>query len=62
MQHLENNNLVAVYARLSVEDGEQSTSIDNQIEKIKNYCNENNLIIKKIYTDDGYSGSTFLEV
>ncbi len=59
MQHLENNNLVAVYARLSVEDGEQSTSIDNQIEIIKNYCNENNLIIKKIYSDDGYSGSTF---
>lgn len=59
MQHLENNILVAVYARISVDDGEQTTSIDNQIEIIKNYCNENNLIIKRIYADEGYSGSNF---
>ncbi len=52
---------VAVYARLSQEDGldDTSKSITNQIELAKEYCNNHNLTIKEIYQDDGYSGSNF---
>lgn len=52
---------VAVYARLSSADRNQteSESILNQIELAKDYCNKHGLRIKKIYTDDGFTGSNF---
>ena len=54
-------NKVAVYVRLSQEDGldDTSQSIINQIELAKEYCNNNGLLIKEIYKDDGYTGSNF---
>ena len=50
-----------IYARLSQEDGYDSTSvsIENQISICKDYANENGLIITKILYDDGYSGTNF---
>lgn len=56
-------NVVAIYARLSREDEEKidgckdSRSIENQIKVLSNYAKENNMIIYKIYYDDGYTGS-----
>ena len=58
-----NNNSfkVAIYARLSQQDKftKESESIKNQIELAKIYCIKNNLTIKEIYIDDGYTGSNF---
>ena len=58
-----NNNSfkVAIYARLSQQDKftKESESITNQIELAKIYCIKNNLTIKEIYIDDGYTGSNF---
>ena len=59
MKELMNNKSVAAYARISNEDGYQVTSIENQVELITNYCNEHNLILKKIYKDDGFTGTNF---
>ena len=54
-------NKVAIYARLSNEDGidDVSHSIQNQIELAKDYCNKHQFVIAKIYQDDGFSGSSF---
>lgn len=57
--YLINNKKVAAYIRLSHDDPIQQTSIDNQIEIITAYCNQNNLVLVNIYTDDGYTGTTF---
>lgn len=48
------------YLRLSIEDGDdkESVSIGNQRKIIEQYAKENNIIITKIYIDDGYSGYT----
>jgi len=50
-----------IYARLSQEDGYDSTSvsIENQISICKDYANEHGLIITKILYDDGFSGTNF---
>ena len=53
--YLTNNKKVAAYIRLSSEDEIQQTSIDNQIEIITAYCNQNNLVLVDIYMDDGYT-------
>ena len=52
---------VAIYARLSQQDKftKESESIKNQIELAKIYCIRNELTIKEIYIDDGYTGSNF---
>ncbi|MFE4029469.1 recombinase family protein [Priestia sp. YIM B13551] len=41
----------AIYARVSTEFDSQKTSIDNQIDLFRNYANENNWEIVKVYTD-----------
>lgn len=48
----------AVYVRVSGDDSyvDTSSSIENQIKAIKDYCLTNNINIYKIYYDDGYSG------
>lgn len=48
----------AVYVRVSGDDSyvDTSSSIDNQIKVIKDYCISNNIDIYRIYSDDGYSG------
>lgn len=50
-----------IYARLSQEDGydERSMSINTQIDMCTLYAKKNNLIIKEIVYDDGYSGTNF---
>lgn len=49
---------VAVYVRVSGDDSyvDTSSSIDNQIKVINEYCLSNKFDIYKIYSDDGYSG------
>lgn len=54
-----NNKKVAAYIRLSVDDPILGTSLENQLEIITNYCNQNKLLIKKVYSDNGYTGSNF---
>ena len=58
---MNSTNKVAVYVRLSQEDGldDTSQSIINQIELAKDYCNQHGFLIKEIYKDDGYTGSNF---
>ena len=53
---------VAVYLRLSSDDGDksESNSIGNQRNIIKQYIKNNNLNVNvNYYIDDGYSGTTF---
>ena len=53
---------VALYVRLSVEDGDkaESNSVTNQKELLNDYINENpNFNLYDYYVDDGYSGTDF---
>ena len=53
---------VGLYMRLSREDGdkEESSSVTNQREILKRYCQEQeNFFIVKEYVDDGYTGTNF---
>lgn len=63
---LANNNVVAIYARLSREDEKDylakdgaSKSIENQIKTLKEYVEKNNMILFDTYIDDGCSGRDF---
>lgn len=47
------NKKVAIYCRVA---SKNRIEIKNQKEILKNYCNENNYEIYKIYIDNGYSG------
>ena len=60
MKKKERNN-VAIYCRLSKDDGDslESQSISNQKEILTKYCLANNLNIYDIYIDDGYTGTNF---
>lgn len=45
------------YVRVSTDmQAEKGKSIDNQIDRIKNYCKEKNFILEEIFIDEGYSG------
>ena len=52
---------VAIYCRLSREDGDsiESSSIKTQKDILSQYANENKWNIYKYYVDDGYSGGNF---
>lgn len=54
-------NKVAIYCRLSRDDGDvnESSSIINQKEMLIEYAKNNNWEIYEIYIDDGYSGGNF---
>lgn len=55
----------AVYIRLSREDGdkEESDSVGNQRKLLTGYVSKmENVIIYDIYVDDGYTGTSFVEV
>lgn len=56
--------VVAIYCRLSNDDGldGDSSSIQNQKETSIKYCNDNNYLVGGIYCDDGYSGTNFAGV
>ena len=49
---------VAIYVRVSTEMQIEGYSIDEQIERLKKYCEARGWIIYEIYVDPGYSGST----
>ena len=53
--------VVAIYCKLSKDDGldGDSSSIQNQKETLIKYCNDNNYLVGGIYCDDGYSGANF---
>lgn len=45
------------YVRVSTDmQAEKGKSIDNQIDRIKNYCKEKNFTLEEIFIDEGYSG------
>lgn len=52
---------VAIYCRLSRDDGNDSvsSSIQNQRETLTKYCKERSWNIYDVYIDDGYSGTNF---
>lgn len=63
--------IAAVYLRLSKEDGDlsgdvdklESNSIQNQKTLILNYLSQfPNVKVYDVYSDDGYSGTDFVEV
>ncbi|MBW7649775.1 recombinase family protein [Anoxybacillus sp. ST4] len=47
---------VAIYTRVSTDHEEQLSSLKNQEEYYRNYCNERGYEIYKIYADEGFSG------
>ena len=63
MKELLKNKKAAIYTRCSVESiYTKKESINFQVEFITKYCLENGFEIFKVYQDDGYSGSNFVEV
>ena len=53
------HNRAALYARVSTdEQAQQGYSLDAQIEKMRLYCEINDLVVAGEYIDDGYSGKT----
>ncbi|MFC2002928.1 recombinase family protein [Chloroflexota bacterium] len=48
----------AIYARVSTEEQTQNFSIENQVERIRNYSSEKDYSIAEEYVDPGYSGTT----
>lgn len=55
------NYIAACYARLSVDDMQDGTSvsIDTQVKILEDYCKENGIAIYDFYCDDGYTGTNF---
>ncbi len=52
---------VAIYIRLSREDGdkEESDSVGNQRKLLTEYAEKEDFILYDTYIDDGYSGTNF---
>lgn len=48
----------ACYVRVSTENQLENYSIEEQISRLKAYCQAKDITIVKIYTDGGYSGGT----
>ena len=61
---LQTDKITALYCRLSQEDMQagESESIQNQIEILSKYARDHGILNFKIYKDDGYSGTNFVEV
>jgi len=55
---------VAIYCRLSSEDGQigESGSIETQRTILTNYCQEKGFQIADYYCDDGWSGTNLVRV
>ena len=55
---------VALYIRLSKEDESEgpSQSVTNQMSLLQEFVRKHHLDVYDTYTDDGYSGTTFVEV
>lgn len=58
------NYRAAIYCRLSKDDDQsgESVSIGTQRAILEDYCRELGYPIHKVYIDDGYSGTNFVEV
>lgn len=55
--------IIDAYVRLSRDDNKRNySSIENQKKIICQYAEENNMIVRHIYEDDGISGYSFVEV
>ncbi len=54
-----NNKKAGAYVRLSKEDTDLVSSLENQAELITDYCNNHNLSLIHIYSDFGYTGKNF---
>lgn len=52
----EKNYSVAVYCRVANSNTKDLSSIDNQKQRIENFCKDNCYIIVDYYIDQGYSG------
>lgn len=51
------------YVRLSRDDNKRNySSIENQKKIIRQFAEENNMVVRRIYEDDGISGYSFVEV
>ena len=49
---------VAIYVRVSTkEQAEEGYSIDEQLERLRKYCDARDWIVANEYVDAGYSGS-----
>jgi len=48
----------AIYARVSTEKQNKEKTIESQLEDLRKFCRDNNLILVKEYVDDGWSGET----
>lgn len=57
----QNTKIVALYCRLSLEDGKEneSMSISNQKTMLKEYAEKNGMFNYEFYVDDGYTGRNF---
>lgn len=54
------NFTAVIYMRLSKEDAnDESQSIKNQREMIRDFCNANKIVVLKEFFDDGFSGGNF---
>ena len=53
--------IAACYARLSVDDMQDGTSVSIETQKkiLEDYCRANNIAIYDFYCDDGYTGTNF---
>ena len=57
--------ITALYCRLSRDgggDNKESNSIANQKKMLSHYAKENHLSNIKVYQDDGFTGTNFVEV
>ena len=56
--------ITALYCRLSRDDGgdKESNSIANQKKMLQSYAKSNGLLNTRVYADDGYTGTNFVEV
>jgi len=48
----------AIYARVSTEKQNKERTIESQLEDLRRFCKEKNLVLVKEYVDDGWSGET----
>ena len=64
MKRPDNNKITALYKRLSRDDelNGDSNSIVNQKKMLEKYAKEQGFTNLVHYTDDGYSGTNFVEV
>ena len=56
--------IAAIYKRLSDDDDQDGTSvsIETQGKILTDYCNTHGFLVYDHYSDDGYTGTNFVEV